>query len=343
MGTTSKPRTVLAATAAGLVLCLTPLGLSGCSSPISTPDAGSNAGSTAASGPRAEDAAPATAQPASGSGGTGQTDASASERKVARTAQLTLAIDDPAESAKAVRTTAEGLGGYVMSENIVTEQKDGLYTEPSTITVAVPSAKLDEALDTLAKLGDLRNRVVNSVDVTTRVVDTEARVKTLRESIDRVRTLMDKAGSVADIARVEDELTQRQSQLESLLAEQAALADSVAMTPVTITLRPAVSVTEPNPLWQGLTAGWQALLTSLRILITVVAGLAPFAAVAALVWLPVRAWRRRTKTAGRPPAPDAAPTPTAPSESVTAQTDAAASGPSDLPSQKEQQTENPDA
>ena len=69
----------------------------------------------------------------------------------------------------------------------------------------------------------------------------------------------------------------------------------------------------------------------------------PIVTCAALVWLPARAWRRRTKTAGRPPAPDAAPTPTAPSGSVAAQTDAAASGPSDLPSQKEQQTENPDA
>ena len=67
-------------------------------------------------------------------------------------------------------------------------------------------------------------------------------------------------------------------------------------SPIRAWLRPAVSVTEPNPLWQGLTAGWQALLTSLRVLITVVAGLAPFAVLAALVWLPARAWRRRTSS-----------------------------------------------
>ena len=45
---------------------------------------------------------------------------------------------------------AEGLGGYLLNENVVTEQKDGYYVEPSTVTVAVPGTKLDDALDALS-------------------------------------------------------------------------------------------------------------------------------------------------------------------------------------------------
>lgn len=241
------------------------------------------------------------ATPASG---TDQTEPT--QRQVARTASLTLVITDPAKSAKEVRAAAEALGGYEFSENVVTEQKDGFYVQPSTVTVAVPSAKLDDALDVLSKLGEPRNRVVTAQDVTTQVVDLDARIKALRSSIARIAALMDKAGSVSEIASVESQLSQRETQLESLIAQQQSLANRVAMAPISVTLRTSVTaatVAEPNPLLQGLEAGWTALLQSLRVLITLIGALLPFAAVGAAIWLPYRAWRKKHPRTPRVVAP----------------------------------------
>ena len=207
---------------------------------------------------------------------------------------------DPAASAKQLRTTAEGLGGYVLNELVVTEQRNGLYVQPSTVTVAVPSAKLDDALDALGKLGDVTYRAIEAQDVTTEVVDLEARIKTLRASIARVEELMARAGTITQIAQVEAELTSRQSQLESMVAQQRALADRVAMTPVTVTLRTAAIVAEPNPLWQGLEAGLEMLLTSVRVLIVVVGALLPFAVLGLAIALPILWWRRRHARGAKP-------------------------------------------
>ena len=303
MRTPTLPRSLAAVAAAAMIFALV-----GCSNSASTDSGGSAPmGVPTAAGGVAESKAGDAAAPAAV-----PTGVSASERKVARTAELTLGIADPTKSAKEVRAAAEALGGYVLSENVVTEQKDGFYLRPSSVTVSVPSAKLDDALDALAKLGDVRSRVVNAADVTTQVVDTEARIKTMRESIARIEALMAKTGSVTEIATVERELTSRQSELESLVAQQQALADRVAMAPITVTLRPAQTVSDPNPLWQGLSAGWSALLASVRILVTVVGGLAPFAVLALIVWLPLRWWRRRARSATRAGTPSAQPAETSP-------------------------------
>lgn len=291
MAPSRAPRVWTALVTAALLL-----GLVGCSgaSPASS--------SENADGPAP--AAPATEAKADASGSGAATTA---ERQVAKTASMTLLVDDPAAAAKRARQTAEALGGYLLSENVVTEQKDGLYVKPSTVTVAVPSAKLDDSLDAFAMLGNATYRTVTAEDVTTQVVDLDARIRVLRESIARVEQLMNKAGSISQVAQVEAELTSRQSDLESLLAKQRALAGRVEMAPVTITLKtPVTAVSDPNPWWQGLASGWQALQTSLRVLLVVIGALVPFVALGLLVALPIIWWRRRQRLAQ--PAPDRGPT-----------------------------------
>lgn len=138
---------------------------------------------------------------------------------------------------------AEASGGYLLSESIVTEQRNGQYQMSSSMMLAVPSEKLDQSLDDFAQVGTVTRRTVTGQDVTAAVVDVEARIKVLRESITRVEKLMNSAGSISEIAQIEAELTSRQEELESMVARQRRLANSVEMAPVTITLKPAAVVT----------------------------------------------------------------------------------------------------
>ena len=220
---------------------------------------------------------------------------SASAREIARTGSLTVAVTDPVAAAAELHRIAEAHDGFVSNESIQTTES----SRSSTVTMSVPSAKLDTVMDAAAKVGTVTNRSTTAKDVTAQVVDTDARVKTLRDSIARIRALMDRAGTVTEIAAVESELTTRQAQLESMLAQQQALRTQVDRAPVTVTLVRANSP-EANPFLAGLSGGWEAMKESAKGLLIVVGALIPWLVVGAAIGFPV-AWWVRKRRASRPP------------------------------------------
>lgn len=237
------------------------------------------------------------------------------ERSISREAFITLRVDNVTEAAASVRLLAVEYKGRVTWEEINdSSSRSGAY---STITLAVPSDKLDAALDSLAKIGTVESRSISATDVTEEVVDVNSRIATMRESIDRLNALMKKSGSVADIAAIEGELTKRQAELDSLLTRQKYLATLVEMSPITVTLVPkGAEYSQPNPFVEGLQQGWAAFTGSITFLIALIGALLPFAVVALLIAIPLEKWRRK-RAASRPrPAPATPPQPTdAPIES----------------------------
>lgn len=256
----------------------------------------------------AEKAAPAVPAPgapgASGAsanapavGATGTTD-----RKLARSARLDLSTPKLDDVVSRARVIATGAGGYTGQESTLESS--------ATLSLAVPAEKLDGVLDQLAGLGKVTKRELSSQDVTAQVVDVDARLATQRASVDRIRALLAKATSISEIASVESELTTREAALESLEQQQKALAGSVAMATVALSVTAEV-VTGPGQtsddlpgFLAGLAGGWDAFLTFGGGFLTALGAIAPFAVVlgipAGAVWWWVRR-RRRTR-----PADDAA-------------------------------------
>lgn len=221
-------------------------------------------------------------------------------RQISRTGSITITVTDVVGAATSLRNLAESMGGMVTSESIATSANAGSST--SRLVLSVPSAKLDAALDEVAKIGQLQSRSTTAKDITTQVVDVEARIRTLRESIARIRLLMDKTGSISAIAQVEAELTQRQSELESLLSQQKVLKNMVEESPITVTLLHPGQADPANPFLSGLQQSWQALLKSLNFLLIALGALLPYIVIGFLAVLGFRAWRR-SKRASQPAAP----------------------------------------
>lgn len=246
------------------------------------------------------------------------------ERQVARTASVTLVVDKPVDAAAHVRRVASDRGGYVTREDVQVSSD----TPTAQVVISVPADQLDAALTDLAALGTLVQRAQTATDVTDRVVDVDARVRTLQDSITRIRALMDRAGTVTEIAAVERELTTRQSELESLLAQQKALRSRVDRTPITVTLTSKAPVAQGNPFLDGLLAAWHALQDSVRLVLTAVGALLPWAVLGLAVGLPVRAWLRR-----RTPRPTSIPRkePTRPAAASTHEPPRADPSPGDQP------------
>jgi hypothetical protein len=228
-------------------------------------------------------------------GGPGHVTPDIIPRALVRTGQITVRVKDVNVAASNAIGLANGAGGYIGGDNRQIDAQESV----ATITLRVPVAKFDDTLAAVAALGTEQGRTVSTQDVTQQVVDVASRLKSEQASLDRVRALFSQAKTIGDIISLESELTQRESDLEALEAQQAALTDQTALSTITATLLgpEAQVVTVPKPAAKGFVAGlskgWHAFLSSLTWLATVLGAVLPFLVLLAiLVWVGLIARRR---------------------------------------------------
>ena len=221
------------------------------------------------------------------------------EQQVITSAYVDLRVTNVAESLGDLKAAVATYSGTIANEALT--QYDG--DKQATLTARIPQENLAAFLDDVKDVGEVQNQSINSTDVTMQVVDVQARLDALEASLNRLRTLQAQAGTVTDLVAIESELAARQADRDSLVSQLEYLQDQVAMSTVSFTLLPEVSVgvTEPDFL-RGLSNGWNALLGLGAGLITAIGFALPFLVVAAviggLLGLVIGA-RRRRKAAHR--------------------------------------------
>ncbi|QMU72079.1 DUF4349 domain-containing protein [Streptacidiphilus sp. P02-A3a] len=175
------------------------------------------------------------------------------------------------------------------------------------LVLRIPTADYAAAFQRLLGLGSVLGQERSSQDVTAQVVDVASRVRTQQASVDRVRALMNQAQDINDVISLEAALTQRESDLESLEAEQQALQSQTAMSTVTVQVfeKPSAPVAAPAPRHKGVGAaalgaladGWHGLYLTFRALLLALSAVLPFALVlVSLGWLALRLTRRYRRT-----------------------------------------------
>jgi hypothetical protein len=107
---------------------------------------------------------------------------------------------------------------------------------------------------------------------------------------------------VDEIVRIEEELTTRESDLESLEQRRQALAGQVAMSTVTIRIgKTSAPATPPQDessgFLAGLSDGWGAFLDAGAVTLRVLGAVLPFLVLAVPAIPVIRWWRRRRTTA----------------------------------------------
>ena len=237
-----------------------------------------------------------------------------SGRRQVRTADLGLRVGDVTAAAARVRSIAITAKGFVADERTSTDpgpvpvplgRPEDSTTPPrkgpeSVLTLRVPEVALDRVMDQVAAVGKLLSRGQSTSDVTGQYVDVASRLRTQRESVARVRALLDKATTIGQVVQVESELTRRQADLESLEAQLSALEDQTTLATLTVSLSPTTAAAAPTPargaFIGGLDDGWQALLASVAVALTIVGAVLPFLILAAVIGLPVLLVLRRRRT-----------------------------------------------
>lgn len=232
------------------------------------------------------------------------TDASApqvadEDRAVIVSGSVAMRAADPLETADAVRDAAQARGGTI------DRRSEGASTdfEPAwaSLTVRVPATEVDGMLDALQGLAEVTTLDLTERVVTSEVRDLEVRVDAARASVDRLTEQLSTAADTDILLRVEEQLTQRTGELESLLAEQRALAEQVSMSTLDVQIS---STTVEGPtgtpsFWDGLVAGWQGFLawgaTVLFGLGQSMPALLILAALALAAWLVIRRVTKRMR------------------------------------------------
>ncbi|MGI5480087.1 DUF4349 domain-containing protein [Streptomyces lavendofoliae] len=270
------------------VLLTASLALAGCGAADEGPGGGDEKAAAgrpdagyAADGPAAEGPAPDGPAPGAKAGPGATAALPAGQQHVVRTASLSVEVEDATDALASARAVAEAAGGHVADET--TERVDDDHVS-SRIVLRVPQAAYDATLRELAGAGKLLSRKAQAKDVTDQVVDVESRIATQRASVARVRELMDEATKLSDVVALEGQLSSRQADLESLLAQRAALRDRTTLATITLRLsereEPAGERGDAGPgFGDALGGGWNALVTTGKWAGIVLLAVAPWAGV----------------------------------------------------------------
>ena len=232
------------------------------------------------------------------------------DRELITTGNATLAVEDPFGAAEQIADLVEEAGGRVEArdEQAATDDEPG----SASMTLRIPADRVSATLDALDELGEVRDRHVETVDVTGTAQDLDARIEALRTSTDRLRELMADADQTSDLIEIEAELSTRQAELDSRVSERNRLSDEVAMSTLQVEIvaesSPAAQA-QPDGFLGGLSAGWSALVITFNVVVLVLGAITPWLALAAVVLLVVVGVRRQLAK-NRPALPPATPAPT---------------------------------
>lgn len=228
------------------------------------------------------------------------------DRQVIRTGYMSMRVEDVKGSAFEVHGLVAKYQGVISSEDLQSSD-DSAY---ATVTAQIPADKLDAFIQDVSKLGTVDSVNVSAQDVTSQVVDLDARIAALETSIERLTELLAQATRIEDLLAIETQLSQRQSELDALTAQRTWLGDQVAMSTLSVSLSPLTQVTEVDApgFLSGLQSGWAAFVSLIMVAITALGFFLPFLVVLAIIAIPVTIALVRVSRRHRHPA-DAAPAP----------------------------------
>ena len=185
------------------------------------------------------------------------------DRSIIKTSSLTIRVKNVEKSITQAQDLATQFEGRVddSSQYKNPGSEDSLS---ANLTIRVPSANLEKALEAFKDLGDVESSSISATDVTMQKVDLDARIAALNTSIERFKQLISSATNTSDLIAAETALAERQAELDSLTAQLKYLSEQVDMSVIYLALLPndSFSAIKPIGFLSGLEKGFIALLNA---------------------------------------------------------------------------------
>lgn len=164
--------------------------------------------------------------------------AAAQERMVIMNADLTVVIADPQAKVETISQMASNLGGFVVSMNMYqTMLSSGLTVPQGSISIRVPSDKLDSALEQIkADAVEVRNENRSGQDVTAEYVDLGSRLRSLEAAEAKLAEIMEEAAETEDVLAVFNQLEYYRQQIEVIKGQMKYYEQASSYSLINVTL-----------------------------------------------------------------------------------------------------------
>lgn len=175
----------------------------------------------------------------SGTGGLPATTPADLGRDVIYRGTLSVRASDVEAAVREAVSIVQGLGGIVFGQQVSS------HPEPqSHLTFKVMPADFMPVLESLSGVGELLEKKITADDVTERIVDFRSRIATAEASVLRLRDLLQEAPNIENVALIERELVQRETDLETLRGRLRTLTDAVSLATIEMAI---LQLHEPVP------------------------------------------------------------------------------------------------
>ena len=196
------------------------------------------------------EAAPGLAPAPAADGYTGKSTTSTAvtqERMVTMTVDLSIVVADPQKKMDAINQMAKALGGYLLSMNMSQVYTSNGETVPQgSISIRVPSAKLDDALSQI-KTGvvDVQSENRSGQDVTSQYVDLQSQLTNLQKAEQDLQAIMDEAKNnsgnntttkTQDVLNVYSQIVSIRGQIEQITGQMKFLEETTSTSAINVTL-----------------------------------------------------------------------------------------------------------
>ena len=206
----------------------------------------------------------------------------ATERKIIRNAELQLEANAPEESQTKIGKIAESKGGFVVETQSSASDAKAATRDTVTMTVRVPSAKFDEALNEIRQTASrVIGEIVKGEDVTEEFIDIEARLKTQKALETQFLEIMKRSNTVADALNVQTEIARVRGDIEKIEGRKRFLESQASLSTIKIRLQTPAAFSANTAgffgkLGQAFGSGFDAALSFILVLVTALIALLPF-------------------------------------------------------------------
>ena len=170
-------------------------------------------------------------------------------------AQLSLIVDSIDDSLKHASQLIRAQQGDILD---LQDNQIEAIQRTASMRIRVPQANLDPLLAALSELGSVQQQGLRAEDVSTQIVDAQARLRNLRKSEESLLKIMERSGEISHVLEVSRELSSVRERIEQIDARMQNLQSQVRYSTVDLTLAAAVAAQpDGRPLGETGGATWR--------------------------------------------------------------------------------------
>lgn len=182
------------------------------------------------------------------------------DKKIIKTANLNLEINDFKTFGELVHDQVKKAGGYIAQE----QQKETEYSIENNIIIKVPVNQFDNVMNVLSTAAvKTIGKSISAEDVTMQTVDVRSRLEAKKQVRARYTELLKQAKNMEDVLNVQSEINQIQEEIEATSGKLNYLKQSASFSTIHINyhqvLNPGIIDNDPaynTRIWSSFKNGW---------------------------------------------------------------------------------------